>query len=61
MRPAVGRLALEVNSEKIPRNRIDGALCAALGVGTTAFAGGGEDCHAKTDATSARGSSRSAT
>ena len=22
-------------------------LCAALGVGTTAFAGGGEDCHAK--------------
>ena len=31
-------------------------LCAALGVGTTAFAGGGPDCHGKSDATSAQGS-----
>jgi S1-C subfamily serine protease len=31
-------------------------LCAALGVGTTAFAGGGEDCHGKSDATSAQNS-----
>ena len=31
-------------------------LCAAVGVGTTAFAGGGEDCHGKTESTSAQGS-----